>query len=302
MNEKEKLKKIKDLWQFYTKKDIAKKCFLFLKKEIKKVIKDDNLLFIEPSAWTWSFLDVVKEKWYDIIWFDIDPKRKDIIKKDFLLDNIKELKDIDKSKTIIIWNPPFWKRSKLAIEFFNKSVFYSNVIAFIVPNQFKKYSVQSKLNKEFKLIKEFNLKEKSFFLEHKKDYDVNCVFQIWINENIDKKNQFKNLRILTKPEIVHEDFEMYQYNNTKQALKVFDNEFDFWVFSQWYWDYNLRIIDKKDFNYKKQRLLFKAKNKKILERLKEMDFEKLSKENTTIPWFRKADVVKEYKKIISNKK
>lgn len=301
MNKKNKKEKIKKLWQFYTNKDIAKESFSLFKKYIKEFI-NEKTIFIEPSAWTWSFIDIVKEEKYNIIWYDIDPKREDIKKKDFLWSIMKKLRK-SKKNNIIIWNPPFWSRSKLAIDFFNRSTEYSNIIGFILPNHFKKYSAQSKLNKDFILIKEIDLAKNSFHTELNKKYNVNCVFQIWIHKDLNTNNKYKNLRILTKPPIKHEDFEMYQYNNTKQALKVFENDFDFWVFSQWYGDYSIRIYKKEDFNKKKQRLLFKAKNKKVLDILINIDFEKLSKNNTTIPWFRKADVVKEYKEIIrSNKK
>jgi len=289
----------KELWQFYTKQEIAEQCFLFLKNECAEFITKKTI-FIEPSAWTWSFIKAVKKNGYKIKGFDIDPKYKYTKKMDFLKNNISWLLKTKKNN-IIIGNPPFWKRSKLAIEFINKAAEYSNIIWFILPNQFKKYSAQSKLNKDFRLIKEIDLEDKSFYTignnNKKKDYKVNCVFQIRIHKDLDIDNKYKNLRIMNKPPIKHEDFYMYQYNNTKQALKMFDNDFDFWVLAQWYGDYNKIIEKREDFNMKKHRLLFKAKNKRILKILKEIDFEKLSKNNTVVPWFRKADIVKEYERI-----
>lgn len=44
-------------------------------------------------------------------------------------------------------------------------------------------------------------------------------------------------------------------------------------------------------------MFIKAKDEIILERLLKIDFEKLSKKNTTIPGFGKADLVKEYKEL-----
>jgi len=299
MDSKSKIAKIKELGQFYTDQNIAKQCFLIMKETIPKLITKKKI-FIEPSAWTWSFITVVKKYKYQIKWFDIEPKHKDIIKKDFLKEDICNLKQL-KANNIIIGNPPFWKRSKWAIEFFNKATEYSNIIWFILPNQFKKYSAQNKLNENFKLIKEIDLEEKAFYIIKnwkQKSYNVNCVFQIRIHKNLDKKNKYENLRIINKPPIKHNDFEMYQYNNTKQSLKIFNNEFDFWVLAQWYGNYNEKITDRHKFSMRKHRVLFKAKNKKVLERLKKMDFEKLSKKNTTTPWFRKADIVKEYERIL----
>jgi len=49
--------------------------------------------------------------------YDIEPHlNNEIIKADFL-----KLKPVYDSKNIIIGNPPFGKRSKLAIDFINKS-------------------------------------------------------------------------------------------------------------------------------------------------------------------------------------
>lgn len=45
---------------------------------------------------------------------------------------------------------------------------------------------------------------------------------------------------------------------------------------------------------KQQWIFFKAKNKEILEKLKQLDFTKLSKKNIGIPGFGKADVVQEF--------
>ena len=283
---------IKEKGQFYTKNKIASNCIDYLYKHLENFLTED-ILFLEPSAGYGCFYDELKKRNKKIKGYDIEPKHKKIKKMDFLSFEIfEEMKKFKKKKIVIIGNPPFGKKSKMAIDFFNKASLFSDLICFILPNQFKKYSTHSKLNKNFKLIKEIDLEKNSFYTELKKDYDINCVFQIWTK----LKTNFKNLRIKKKPKITHKDFKMFQYNNTKQALKIFDNDFDFGIFSQGYGNYKTLIFDKNKMNKKKQWLLFKAKNKKILERLKKMDFEKLSKMNTTIPGFRKGDVVKEYEK------
>jgi len=51
------------------------------------------------------------------------------------------------------------------------------VVAFIVPNQFKKYLTQKQLIPEAKLIKEIKLPNDSFLVSDRA-YNVNCVFQI----------------------------------------------------------------------------------------------------------------------------
>ena len=90
---------------------------------------------------------------------------------------------------------------------------------------------------------------------------------------------------------------MWQYNNTKETRKYFDKskyKWDFAVARQGYYDYKNFIYDENKLNPKVQYIFFKANNNNTLEKLKNIDFEKLSKKNTTIPGFGKADVVKEF--------
>ena len=275
----------KEKGQFYTKQEVAKKCVDLVFNE--KII-NNNCLFLEPSAGYGCFYEEVNRRGKKIVGFDIEPKNKNIKKIDFLKEF--NFRNFNNRKVVVIGNPPFGKKSKMAIEFFNRSGLFAETICFILPNQFKKYSTHSKLDKNFKLIKSVNLEKNSFYTEEKPDYNVNCVFQIWTK----LETPHKNLRILDKPKITHKDFEMYQYNSTEEALKIFENDFDFGIFSQGYGDYKKIIHDRKDFDKKKQYILFKAKNKKTLQRLKNLDFEKLSRNNTTIHGFRKHDVVSHY--------
>lgn len=279
--------------QFYTKPEVAKKCFDDFKEFIVKAkVPVKDYYYIEPSAGCGSFYQVLpKEKRIGI---DIDPRKiegfdsKGIIKHDFLTWKPKQ-----KKKYIVIGNPPFGHRSKLAIKFFNHSAKMADVIAFVVPRQFKKYSVHSVLDKEFKLVRDYELKDNSFYTPDGKDKIVRCNFQIWTKLNTGKKN----LRILTPPPIKHKDFEMYQYNNTPGALKFFKKEWDFAVPRQGYEDYTRREKNAKKCEKNKQWIMFKAVNKEIKDRLYNMDFVKLARKNTTIYGFGKADVVEEYNKL-----
>lgn len=58
----------------------------------------------------------------------------------------------NEEKMIAIGNPPFGKRLKLAIDFFNHCTKFCHTIAFIVPVQFRKFGVQRHLDKDFHLI------------------------------------------------------------------------------------------------------------------------------------------------------
>jgi predicted RNA methylase len=272
----------KKLGQFYTKPEVAKKCYDLVVSFLQNINK---IQFIEPSAGTGSFFNLLpnkyiqynKNKYKTRLGFDIDPKEKQIEKKDFLNDYLNVNILLPKIRVVIIGNPPFGNRSSLAIKFFNKAIRYGDTVAFIVPLQFKKWSVQSKLNKEFKLIKELLLDKNSFTFNNK-DYGVRCVFQIWTKLD----TQCKNLR---------------KYNNTKKTLKYFDYTWDFAVVRQGYYDYTKLITNKTKLNPKRQWIFFKASSNVILQRLKNLNFTQLSKNNTTVPGFGKADVIKEYVKL-----
>jgi hypothetical protein len=303
----------KQLDKFYTKKSVAKKCLELLlntfnfknkTKTTKKIAFIENLFFIEPSAGSGVFLNEISIKNFNSIGIDILPTNNNIHKLDFLKDNkeIKELIEKHKisknEKPIVIGNPPFGKKSNLAIAFINEAFKYSNIVGFIVPIQFRKYIVQNRINNKAHLILDYTLEENSFetFSDNQnKDYSLRCCFQIW---SIDKDlNQTKqNLRIIEKPSTYCEDFEAYQYNRTEQTKKYFDYEWDFAVLRQGYGNYNEKIFKKEDLNPKKQWIFIKANSKKALKKLLKINYEELSKKNTSIPGFGKADLVEAYLK------
>lgn len=285
---KKLVKEYSELDKYYTKEEIAQLCVSDLQKLLLKLnIKD--FLFLEPSAGSGSFLKFLNNNY---IAYDIFPDSENykITQCDFLKLNLS--KNNFSKEVITIGNPPFGKKSKLAIEFLNKSLDISSVVGFIVPNQFKKWSVQSKINKNAKLIYEIDLPENSFsFLNE--DYNLRCCFQVWSL----LENNFPNLRISEKPQIEHDDFELYQYNRTKAAEKYFDYDWDFAVFRQGFLDYTFKAFHKDECDRKKQWIFFKAKNKEVLNNLLSIDFQSLSKNNLGTPGFGKHDVIKHYNKL-----
>ncbi len=278
---------IKELDLFYTKPNVATKCYGKVRAVLKKYI-NKKTLWIEPSAGEGSFFNILEGQ---KLGFDIHPQADNIQKLNFLEDDIT-LNEDEIKRSIVIGNPPFGRRAKKAIDFFNKSASLSDFICFIVPNQFCKYSVQSKLNKDFKLIYEYKLEDNSFTAGGK-DYKARCIFQIWTR----LQTRHKDLRIKTSPPITHKDFEIFQYNNTKEALKYFDKEkygWDFAVPRQGFYDYSKRVTNACELDKKVQWAFFKSSSKKVLKRLRNIDFEKLARKNTVILGYGKHDVIKEY--------
>jgi hypothetical protein len=265
----------RELSQFYTNPNIAEYC-------VKQLDLEGYDHVIEPSAGAGHFLDLLPED--RKVGLDIDPKRDDISQMDFF-----EYTPPDGSKAYV-GNPPFGRRSKLAVSFFNKCALDGDLIAFIIPTAWEKYEIHNKLDKGFYLEHSERLPKNSFLLLGE-TYNVNCIWQIWKRGVSDT-----DLRIKDKPPTSHVDFEMYLYNNTEGARKYFDCEWDIAVQRQGFADYERLEVDEKDCERNKHWMFFKAKSPEILERITSFDFTGLSYQ-TMIPGFGKADFIKKYKEV-----
>ena len=272
--------------QFYTKPDIARFCFAKSLPLLKRLSGDS--FFIEPSAGDGVFYNLLPKQ--RRIGLDLEPNHKEVIKRDFL--KCRYRPPCVKSNAVVIGNPPFGTRGKLAIEFINKAFTIADTVAFIVPIIFEKYFIHKQIDLQARLIKTIGLPRCAFRTFNKDDYCVNTEFQVWTKIPTKHKNQ----RLTTPPPISHPDFKMWQYNNTKGALKVFSYPFDFGVPSQGYQDYTRRETNADNCEKHKQWILFKPVNKKVSDRLYyELDYGELAiKNTTTTPGFRKGDLVLEY--------
>lgn len=284
----------KELNQFYTKDEIALQCLNLALETLSKLNSLDNALFLETSAGAGAFIRALKQKNIsNFLAYDIDPKADYIKKKNFLNDDFSFLKN--HQNIITIGNPPYAKKAKVAIEFINKAFEYSNTICFILPVQFNKFSAQKQINSKAKLIFNQLLPNNSFTFKDK-EYSIRTAFQIWTLNDY----ATKDFRIKQAPPTTHKDFEIWQYNCTKEALKYFDKELYQWNFAvtrQGFNDYSKIIENPQDLNQKKQYAFFKAKNNKILNRLKKLNFSKIAQKNSIIYGYGKADIIEEYTKL-----
>lgn len=169
--------------KFYTKPEVAKYCIQEFQKYI--TVEEDDFV-IEPSAGNGSFL----ENLYsiniskNIYGFDIEPEHEKITKQDFLtFDYTKFPKN---NKIYILGNPPFGRQSSLAKKFIKFSCNFVDAIGFILPKSFKKQSLQSTFPLHFHLMSSIELPENSFLLNDK-EYDVPCIFQIWLKQPIERE-------------------------------------------------------------------------------------------------------------------
>ena len=164
--------------KFYTKVEIVKKFILIIKKKIKIDKKRD--LIIEPSCGNGVFIDDIKRLSDNYLFYDILPENKLIIKKDYLKLDLNNLKNKFK-KIHIIGNPPFGRQSSLALKFIKHSSKYCSSISFILPKSFLKESLKDRVPLDFFCIYEKEVPKNSFLLEEK-DYDVPCIYQIWVKK------------------------------------------------------------------------------------------------------------------------
>lgn len=169
--------------KFYTKPEIAKYCIQEFQKYI--TIEEEDFV-IEPSAGNGSFLENLYSLNIskNIYGFDIEPEHEKIIKQDFLtFDYTKFPKN---NKIYILGNPPFGRQSSLAKKFIKFSCNFVDAIGFILPKSFKKESLQSIFPLHFHLMSSIDLPENSFLLNNK-EYDVPCIFQIWMKQSLERE-------------------------------------------------------------------------------------------------------------------
>lgn len=276
--------------QYYTKDDVAEACVRKMLSFIKERIDVERATYLEPSAGRGAFVRAMdKNLKTHVVALDVDPHCDGIVQKDFFEFDVADFSEL-KPPIITVGNPPFGKRAKTAKEFFRTASEFSDVVAFIVPKQFQKWSVQKDIPKDFALVLEEPIDPKSFIFCDK-EATVRCVFQVWAKRNYG----FDDFRLREAPPTSHPDFELWQYNNTIQARKYFDYDWDFCIPRQGFYDYSKNgQIEKADVgkcSLKIQYMFFKAKDETVLRRLRNLDFEKLATKNTTVPGFGKADVV-----------
>lgn len=164
--------------KFYTQPDVVSKCIKICLDNLN--IDKINDIVIEPSAGAGAFSLQLTEIFKNVISYDIEPQGETIIKQDYLK---LEYTNLENKTVHVIGNPPFGRQSCLAKKFIKKSCEFAKSISFILPKSFKKQSLQKTFPLNFHLIKQIDLDKNSFTIEKtNKEYNVPCVFQIWIKK------------------------------------------------------------------------------------------------------------------------
>ena len=163
--------------QYYTKSSVAKKCVDNVYFHIGQ--SADTYQWIEPSAGNGVFLKILPAN-YDKLGIDLEPKSPEIRQGNFL----DWVPTTDK-KRIFFGNPPFGRQGSLAKSFIKHAAEYADIIAFILPRSFVKPSMSRAFPLKFHCLFSEEL-EKNAFEVNKQEYDVPCIFQIWIKKDTDR--------------------------------------------------------------------------------------------------------------------
>lgn len=167
--------------QFYTPKETALSCYNIFKKIVNELgEKDDEFIYIEPSAGQGGFLEILPK---GTIGIDIEPKINDIITMDYL-----DWKPEKKDRYVVIGNPPFGLRGHKALKFINHSSNFAEYVCFILPQLFVSdgKGVPRKRVKGLNLIYSGNINN-IFYEPNNNEVKINTIFQIWskYHKNID---------------------------------------------------------------------------------------------------------------------
>ena len=197
--------------QFFTPVELARRCV----DAVGMYRKLDTFdLIVEPSAGSGVFLNLLPSQL--AIGLDIDPQDEKILEQDFLTWR----PDFPFERILTIGNPPFGARASLAFKFINHAASFSDVIAFVLPMSFNKYTFQDRFPRNFSLVQSFDCVE-AFETGHS-FAEIKTVFQIWEKTN--------SIRSIERKPTKHQDFQMKHAHLSRvssEDLEYLRSNFDF---------------------------------------------------------------------------
>jgi hypothetical protein len=169
--------------QFYTKPAVARKCVDRIREVIAGV---DGWTWIEPSAGKGAFLRAAPAG-VALRGFDIDPKEEGVQRGDFLQWKPGGREGTGRDGGLLLFgNPPFGRQGSLAKAFVQHGAMFADAIAFILPRSFVKPSMNRAFPLCFHCVWSEDV-EKDAFEVNGAEYDVPCVFQIWLKREVNRE-------------------------------------------------------------------------------------------------------------------
>ena len=190
--------------KYYTSPDLAEYCV----KKTKEIIGEENITeYVEPSAGNGVFLNYLDKPY---LAYDIEPEDDRVVKADWLEVNL----DYKKGRCII-GNPPFGFMTKLAIQFYKKSIVFADYISFIMPISFHNNTKQVY---DFDLIYSEDLGERLY-----SDRNIHCCLNIYKRpkNGLNKaKSDLKKYKL--------KDVSIYEVRQKNKIINDFDYAFCSW--------------------------------------------------------------------------
>lgn len=171
--------------QFFTRPDIAKKCWDSLcQYMIADGVDIAHYKFVEPSAGSGAFYDLLPKN--RRIGIDVDTFRAEYIHQDFLSWVPKK----NGYSYACVGNPPFGYRAWLALIFINHAALFSDYVGFILPMGFQSRGKSNLIDrvKGLYLVHSSPLPPDSFIDADGKTVKINALWQIWARKKNGKAN------------------------------------------------------------------------------------------------------------------
>ena len=160
--------------QYYTPSATASKIVERLLTQVPDV---RDRTWIEPAGGTGTFIEAAKASGVSsILSFDIEPHHPLVKRGNFLKQKLKV------SDAVAIGNPPFGRNNALSVPFFNACAKHCDIICFIVPKSWRKWSVINRLDQSFHLLDDYELEinyEGVDGVDLSQKFWLNTVVQTW---------------------------------------------------------------------------------------------------------------------------
>lgn len=284
----------RDLDKFYTRGDVAD---ALVDRACSVLGADrDASHFVEPSAGSGAF----SSRLANVSAFDIAPEAPGIVRADFLALAPSWGRD-----SVAIGNPPFGRRARLALSFLNRCAASCDAVAFVLPNTFRRYSTQSRVDAGLALVADDVLPDDSFTFEGR-PYSLRCVFQVWARRGgAWWDDSMTDLRMTRRPPTSHPDFDCWQHNATDASRRYVDEPWEMAFWRQGYKDYSRVFRNPEDYREVRrimyetnlQLFLIRPKSDEARRVIAAMDIGALASGNLSTPGFGKADFVAEYARV-----
>ena len=166
--------RVTGLEQYYTPKKTAEILTSYMLDTLKL---PTTATWLEPAAGSGAFVDALRARGVsNVLAFDVEPKTKAAKKANFLEVSLTG------SGMICLTNPPFGRNHSLSIPFFKKAAQSCDVIAFVVPRSWRKWSIVNRLPVDFHKIADFDLEVSyvdSAGAPLTKSSQLETIFQVW---------------------------------------------------------------------------------------------------------------------------